>query len=96
MAITKYDYKTASEIFSEYYNLVVDPRTLSDDEIQKGRRDFMRALTRHDSKLYTDYLREEIENYRPVDDAKSKCFDFDYERKIEDLINKMENFGGVL
>lgn len=82
----KYNYKSASELWDKYYDLACDPWTFGDVEKQQERRYFMRAVTRcEDIKLYTDYIQMLIEEARPVEDAKSRCFDFKYERELEEL-----------
>ena len=47
----KYNYKKASELFKKYFDLCVDPWTLTDTEKQEGRRYFLRAVTRQNEDL---------------------------------------------
>ena len=91
----RYDYTGAAALVDEYYDLLVDPWELDENEKRQERREFMRNITRGDKKLYTDYARQCIIDYRPIEDAKSRCYDFEYERQIESLIDKIDSFGGI-
>ena len=89
----KYNYKKAAALWDQYYNLCVDPWTLGDVERQRERRAFMRAVTRHiDIKLYIDYIYELIDEARPAEGIKSRCFDFERENALEDLISDIKLF----
>ena len=92
----KYNYTKAAAIFEKHYNLCCDPWTLGSDEKQQERRNFMRALTRHDKdyiKLYTDFIQETKHDVcEPWPGAKSRVYDFDLMREYDELINEIENF----
>ena len=91
--MVKYNYTGAAALWDEYYNLCCDPWTLGRDERQLERRYFMRAVTHHvDIKEYIDYIYELIDDARPIEEAKSRCFDFEYERELEDMIWKIKSF----
>ena len=87
----KYNYKKASEVFKRFYDLCVDPWTLSDSEKQQDRRNFMRALThgyKEDIEMYLDFIKEEKECVCvPVEGVKSRMWDFDLMREYDNLIN---------
>lgn len=91
--MVKYNYTGAAALWTEYCNICCEPWQLSRDEWQKERRQFMRAVTRHiDIKLYIDYIYELIDEARPVETAKSRCYDFKYENDLENLIWKIKTF----
>ena len=91
--MVKYDYTGAAALWSEFYNLACDPWDFDTLERQQIRREFMRAVTRHtDIKVYIDHLYELIDMARPVPDAKSRCYDFDYERGLENMIYNIKTF----
>lgn len=92
----KYNYKGASALWDKYYDLCVEPWTCGDTEKQEARRDFLRALTHgEDVTIYTDYVQECLDNIRPVEDAKSRCYDFELEKKYTDLIEELTDFYGL-
>ena len=88
----KYNYTGAAALWDEYYNIVCDPWTLASDEKQKERRCFMRSITRGDCKQYINYIDEMIEEARPIQDAKSRCYDFEYEKELEKIKHKIFTF----
>ena len=91
--VVKYNYKGAAALWDEYYNLCCDPWDLCGIDIQQERRYFMRAVTRHiDIKVYIDHIYGLIDDARPVDGVKSRCFDFEYERQLENIIYKIKTF----
>lgn len=89
----KYNYKNAAKIWDRYYNLCIDNWSCGDSEKQQARRDFMRCLTRKtDLDVYIDYIREQIDYIKPIPGAKSRIYDFEYEKQLEELIQDIENF----
>ena len=89
----RYNYTSAAALWDEYYNLCIDPWTISSNERQQERRQFMYNLTRGiDKQIYIDYIKECIIDYRPIEGAKSRVFDFEYERQMQNIINKIETF----
>jgi len=90
--VIKYDYVNASKLWDRYIDIICD-MSLTSAELQPERRHFLRAVTRHiDIKIYIDYLYELIDAARPADTEKSRCFDFEYERDIENLIYDIKTF----
>lgn len=87
----RYNYKGAAALWSEYFNLAV-AYPLDDNERQAARREFMRGVVQGDSKQYTDYIKELIEEARPVEGSKSRCFDFEYENELESLRRRIFTF----
>jgi len=95
--VKRYNYKGASDLFKRYYDLACDPWQLTGDEKQAERRQFMHAVTRRNGiKLYIDFLYYLIDEARPCEDQKSRCFDFDYERQLENLIYEIKTFKGTM
>lgn len=92
--MVKYNYKGVAALWDEYFDLCVCDMSFCGQEKQQERRQFMRTITRKDEdiKLYLDYITEQIENARPVEGVKSRCFDFEYERQLEELKYKIVNF----
>ena len=90
----KYNYKGAAALWNEYFDLCVCDMSFCGQEKQQERRQFMRTITRksEDIKIYLDYITEQIENARPVKDAKSRCFDFESEKQLEQLKLKLLDF----
>ena len=92
----KYNYTGAAALWDEYYNLCIDDFSFGDKEKQQERRHFMRAVTRHiDIKLYIDFIYETIDDLQPLETAGRRYWDFNYERRLEDLIYKIKSFQGV-
>ena len=90
----KYNYKGAAALWDEYLDLCICDMSFCGQEKQQERRQFMRTITRKDEdiKLYLDYITEQIENARPVEGAKSRCFDFKLENDLNELKAKIERF----
>jgi len=89
----KYDYTGAAALWNKYYNLCIDDMSFCGQEKQQERRYFMRAVTRHiDIKLYIDFIYELIDSARPLEDQKSRVYDFEYERALEALIWEIKTF----
>ena len=91
----KYNYLKADKLFKKYFDLCVDPWTLTDTEKQEGRRYFLRAVTRQNEDI-SDII-DFIENERdcvciPCPSDKSQVWDFDEMRKYNDLIEEIRNF----
>lgn len=94
--MSKFNYVKARKLYEKYFNLVCDPWTMGDTELQQDKRMFMRAVTHkivEDIKLYTDYIKEE-KHYvcEPYPNAKSKVWDFDMMREYDALIDEIVNF----
>lgn len=89
-----YNYKKASEIFKRFFDLCVDPWTLTDTEKQQNRREFMWCLTRKaDMSNYLEYIEEVKENVCvPCEGMKSRMWDFDSMREYDSLIEEIKNF----
>jgi len=83
----KYNYKSAATLWDAFFLIACDPWTFSPEEKQKARREFMRAVTRDDVQQYLDFLAELRDEARPVEDAKSRCYNLTYERQIEVLMD---------
>lgn len=83
--MTRYNYTRAGEIWSEFYNTMVDPWELDENERRQARRNFMHDLTRGDGSQYIKYIDESLDCIRPVDDAKSRCYDFELMRDYEQV-----------
>lgn len=90
----KYNYKVAAALWDEYFDLCVCDMSFCGQEKQQERRQFMRTITRKDEdiKIYLDYITEQIENARPVEGVKSRCFDFESEKQLEQLKLKLLDF----
>ena len=91
----KYNYKKASEIYKAYFDTFCDCWNDTKEEIRKERRTFMRSLTRlnkSDIDFYIKFALQVIEEMRPIEDAKSRCYDFEYEREAEKIIDDIRNF----
>lgn len=89
----KYNYKGAAALWDDYFDLCVCDMSFCGQEKQQERRQFMRAITHNeDIKIYLDYITESISDARPVEGAKSRCFDFEYERQLEELKHKIVIF----
>lgn len=90
-----YNYRGASDLFWNYYNTMVDPWELDENERRTERREFMRCVTRGDISQYLDYVNECLEAVRPVADAKSRCFDFELMRDYEQVKQALIDFREV-
>ena len=89
-----YNYKKASDVYRKFIDLCVDPWTLTDEEKQKDRREFMWCLTRgEDMSNYLEYIEETRECVCiPCEGLKSRMWDFDMMRKFDALIQEIKNF----
>lgn len=90
-----YNYTKAAKIFDDMFNLCCNPWTLSDDEKQQARRDFMRALTRGDAdaiKSFIDFVTDEKTAVCSYETEKTRFYDFDMMREYDDIINAIKNF----
>lgn len=93
--MVKYNYAGAAALWDEYFDLCIcDMGFCGTDEAQQERRFFMRTITRKDEdiKLYLDCIKERIEDIKPIDGLKSRCFDFESEKQLEQLKLKLLNF----
>ena len=94
--MVKYNYTGAAALWTRFFYTVSDPWDLDNTEKQKARRDFMRALTRRDGlKMYIDIIYDRIDDARPLETAKSRVYDFNYEKELENLIYSLKTFEGV-
>lgn len=94
----KYDYTGAAALWDEYDVNCINDMSFGGIEKQQERRYFMRAMVRNipeDKKIYIDFIRSNIEDARPVADAKNRFYDFDWEREQEKIAQKIINFKGV-
>ena len=94
----KYDYKGAAALWDEYETTCICDPHFDGYERRTERREFLRALTHNDpmyKKMIVDFILENIENARPVEDAKSRCYDFIYEREQKQIMQKVIDFKGV-
>lgn len=94
----KYNYKGAAALWNEYETTCICYPHFDGVERQEERRRFLRALTRenaHDKQIYIDFIKQNIEDARPVEDAKNRVYDFDYEREQEEIAQKIIDFKGV-
>lgn len=83
----KYNYQAAAELWDRYNDLCVCDMSLCGLEMQRTRRQFMHDVTRRENlKIYIDYVYYTIDELKPIDSAKSRVFDFEYERALEQLI----------
>ena len=89
-----YNYKKASEIYQRFFDLCCDPWTLSSEEKQRERRNFMHTLTRkEDATIYINYIEEEKDYVCvPCEGLKSRMWDFDSMREYDSLIDEIRNF----
>lgn len=88
-----YNYKKASLLWNRLLEYVFD-FSCSSDEMQRERRFFLYTLTRKtsDISIYVDYLKNEIFERRPCENAKSRVYDFNVENDIMNLIDDITNF----
>lgn len=93
--MVKYNYTGAGELWERFYNAMVDPWTLDENERRQARRDFLHDVTRGEVAQYVDYINEYLENVRPVDDAKSRYYDFELIRGCEEIRQAIIDFGRV-
>ena len=93
--MVKYNYTGASDLFKLYFDTMVDPWELDENERRQARRDFMRDVTRGDISQYINYIDECLEDVRPVEDAKSRCFDFELMRDYEQVKQALIDFREV-
>lgn len=94
----KYDYTGAAALWDEYETTCICYPHFDGVERQEERRRFLRALTRenaHDKQIYIDFIKQNIEDARPVADAKNRFYDFDWEREQEEIAQKIIDFKGV-
>lgn len=94
----KYDYKGAAALWDEYDRECITDMSFCGIERQQERRYFLRALTREDAdakQIYIDFIKQNIEDARPVEGAKNRFYDFDWEREQEEIAQKIIDFKGV-
>ena len=87
-------YQQASILFEEYKNTFIDDRYIYDSEMQKWRREFMRAFAHRtsDRKEYIQYGKYCLQSILPSESASNKVWDFDLISKYNEVINHMEQF----
>lgn len=90
----KYNYTGAAALWNELYNLCFEPWQF--DDSQKERRYFMHELTRGNYSETVDFLKNEISEILPAENAKSRVYDFDLIAQYENLIHKLVMFKGVM
>ena len=84
--------KRAMELFNKYAELSEAERYFSAEEIELCKNNFVRNLLDNEKQVYIDYLNQQIEELKPIDDAKNRVFDFGLIAEYEQLINDIERF----